>query len=138
VTRDDCREGVKLIARMMIRKGVTSATDADGSPEDLQAYQDALSAGELPMRFYCFLNWQALDRMIAAGVHTGLGDEWVRVGAIKMYADGSISERTARLSQPYDGMPGYYGLLVGRCRGALRACPQSARGGLATGHPRQR
>jgi len=32
-TRDDCRKGVKLIARMMTSKGVTSATDADGSPE---------------------------------------------------------------------------------------------------------
>lgn len=53
-----------------------------------------------------------LDRMIAAGVHTGLGDEWVRVGGIKQFADGSISERTARLSQPYVGRPDYYGLFL--------------------------
>ena len=56
---------------------------------------------------------QALDRMMAAGIHTGFGDEWVRIGAVKQYADGSISERTARLSEPYDGRPGDYGLLVG-------------------------
>jgi hypothetical protein len=65
----------------------------------------------LPVRFYCHIGVESLERMIAAGIHTGLGDEWVRVGAIKQFADGSISERTARLSQPYDGVPGYFGLL---------------------------
>ena len=41
--------------------------------------------------------------MIAAGVHSGFGDEWVRIGAVKQFADGSISERTAWLSEPYIG-----------------------------------
>jgi predicted amidohydrolase YtcJ len=50
--------------------------------------------------------------MIAAGVRTGLGDEWVRVGAMKLVCDGSISERTALLSQPYEGRPNDYGILV--------------------------
>ena len=45
---------------------------------------------------------------MAAGIHTGFGDEWVRIGAVKQYADGSISERTAWLSQPYIGIPNNY------------------------------
>src|SRR5438034_7946556 len=50
--------------------------------------------------------------MIEAGVRTGLGDEWVRVGAMKLVCDGSISERTARLSVPYEGRPNDNGILV--------------------------
>jgi predicted amidohydrolase YtcJ len=50
--------------------------------------------------------------MIAAGVRTGLGDEWVRIGAIKLYCDGSISERTARLTEPYVGRPHDFGILL--------------------------
>jgi len=50
--------------------------------------------------------------MIAAGVRTGLGDEWVRISAMKVVCDGSISERTARLSTPYEGRPNDYGILV--------------------------
>lgn len=50
--------------------------------------------------------------MIAAGIRTGFGDEWVRVGAMKMTCDGSISERTARLSQPYVGRPDDFGIQV--------------------------
>lgn len=111
-TRDDCREGVKLISKMLAKTGITSATEAQGTPEDLRAYQDAREAGELLYRAYCFISAYFLDQVIEAGVRTGLGDEWVRVGAIKMVCDGSISERTARLSTPYEGRPNDYGILV--------------------------
>lgn len=110
--RDDYRAGAKLVSQMMTSKGVTSACDADATPEDLQGYQDARDSGELRVRIYSHITVRALDRMIAAGLHTGFGDEWVRLGAIKQYADGSISERTAWLSQPYIGMGDYRGLQV--------------------------
>jgi predicted amidohydrolase YtcJ len=111
-SRDDYREGVALISRMMARAGITSVHDAYGTPEDLRAYQDARQAGSFSVRVYCLIGSSAIDRMIAAGVRTGLGDEWVRVGAMKMTCDGSISERTARLSQPYVGSPNDHGILV--------------------------
>ncbi len=111
-SRDELRQGVKLIGQMMVRTGVTSVGDAEATPEDLLAYQDAREAGELPFRVYCFLQHQFLERMTAAGIRTGLGDDWVRVGAIKLVCDGSISERTARLTQPYVGRPNDYGILV--------------------------
>jgi predicted amidohydrolase YtcJ len=106
------QEAVKLITKMMAGKGITSVGDADASPEDLKAYQDGYGAGDLFVRIYCMMSVSSLDRMLAAGIRTGLGDEWVRVGGIKQYADGSISERTARLSQPYVGMGEYYGLFL--------------------------
>ena len=111
-TREDRREGVKIISKMMTRAGITSVHDTGGTPEDLRAYQDAREAGELGLRVYCFIGQGRLDEMIAAGVRTGLGDEWVRVGAVKLMCDGSISERTARLSKPYVGRPNDFGILV--------------------------
>ena len=106
------REGIKLISRLMAKSGITSAHDAYATPEDLQGYQDARDTGDLVTRIYCLIGYQAIDRMIAAGVRTGLGDEWVRVGAMKATCDGSISERTARLSEPYIGRPTDFGILV--------------------------
>jgi predicted amidohydrolase YtcJ len=111
-SRDDRRQGVKLIARMFARTGVTSVHDAQGSPDDLIAYQDALEAGELCIRVYHLLNFRYIDRMIAAGIRTGLGNEWIRIGAMKLVSDGSISERTAHLSQPYIGRPNDHGIQV--------------------------
>lgn len=112
LTRDEKREGVKLISKMMSKTGITSATDALGSPEYLQAYQDAYEAGELGIRIYCMIYYTSIDNMIAAGVRTGMGNDWVKIGGLKMTCDGSISERTARLSQPYIGRPNDYGIIV--------------------------
>ena len=53
LTRDERREGARLISRMMTRAGLTSAHDAFGSPEDLRAYQDARESGDLGLRVYC-------------------------------------------------------------------------------------
>ncbi len=111
-TRDEDRAAVKLITQMFAKAGVTSSTDAYGTPEDLRAYQDARQAGDLAARINCMIGYSHLDKMITAGVRTGLGDDWVRVGGMKATCDGSISERTARLSQPYIGRPDDFGLIV--------------------------
>jgi predicted amidohydrolase YtcJ len=109
-SREDYRKGAALISKRFASRGITSACEADGNPAILQGYQDARDAGELMGRFYTHIDFSDLDRMIAAGVHTGFGDEWVRVGAVKLFADGSISERTALLSQPYEGLGDYRGI----------------------------
>jgi predicted amidohydrolase YtcJ len=111
-SREQAREGVKLITEMMARSGVTSAHDALGSPDDLRFYQDSREADELALRVYALIDVQYLDAMIEAGVRTGLGDEWVKVGPVKLLCDGSISERTARLSEPFVGSPDDYGIIV--------------------------
>jgi predicted amidohydrolase YtcJ len=64
------------------------------------------------LRVYCLIGVAYLDRMIAAGVRAGFGDEWARVGPVNLICDGSISERAARLSRPYIGRPNDYGILV--------------------------
>ena len=107
-TREDYRRAAASISKLFTSTGVTSACDADATPEDVQGYQDARDAGELGIRAYCHVSARSLDHFMAAGIHTGFGDEWVRIGGVKMYADGSISERTAWLSQPYIGIPNNY------------------------------
>jgi len=113
LTRDDHRRGVALISKLYASRGITSACEADTRPEGLQAYQDARDAGELRYRAYCHMDVSYLDRYIEAGLHTGFGDSMVRIGGIKQFADGSISERTAWLAEPYIGIPNYTGLEVG-------------------------
>jgi hypothetical protein len=109
-SREDYRKGAALISKQFASRGITSACEADGNPATLQGYQDARDSGELMGRYYTHIDFAELDKMSAAGVHTGFGDEWVRVGAIKLFADGSISERTALLSEPYAGLGDYRGI----------------------------
>ena len=112
LTRQDFQAGVKLISSMLVKTGITSVTDAGATPDELRAYQDARDAGDLSVRVYCHIIYGFLDRMLAAGVRTGLGDDWVKVGAMKAVCDGSISERTARLAEPYVGRPNDRGIIV--------------------------
>jgi predicted amidohydrolase YtcJ len=109
-SREDYRQGAALISKRFASRGITSACEADGNPAILQGYQDARDAGALVGRFYTHIDFAALETMMDAGVHTGFGDEWVRVGAVKLFADGSISERTALLSEPYAGLGDYRGI----------------------------
>jgi predicted amidohydrolase YtcJ len=112
-TRDDHRRAVALISKLYASHGITSACEADTSPAGLQAYQDARDSGELLYRAYCHMGVDYLDRYLGAGLHTGFGDGMVRIGAVKQYADGSISERTAWLAEPYIGIPDYTGVELG-------------------------
>lgn len=108
----DYQAGAKLISEMMTKTGVTTVTDAYGSPKDLRAYQDAYHADELKLRVYCMMGYFSIDDMLDAGIRTGFGNDWVKVGGMKLTCDGSISERTARLSEPYKGRPDDYGIIV--------------------------
>jgi len=108
VRRDDLRAAAAYISKLFTSKGVTSACDADASADALQGYQDARDAGDLRFRTYCLVLMDDLHRFMDAGIHSGFGDDWLRVGGVKQYADGSISERTAWLSQPYLGIANNY------------------------------
>ncbi len=111
-TEQDQQEGVKIISEMLSKSGITSVTDAYGLQSDLKAYRNAFAAGDLKTRIYCMIAYYEIDDMISQGLKTGDGDNWIRIGGMKLTCDGSISERTARLSEPYIGRPDDYGIIV--------------------------
>jgi len=77
-----------------------------------RAYQDAYLAGELGYRACVMPDAGTYQGMRDAGVRTGLGDAMLKIGAVKFVADGSASERTMRMSTPYEGRPDAYGILT--------------------------
>lgn len=104
--------GVKKMAELLVAAGLTSVHDAMTSPESWVAYQDALAAGELPLRVYVMAVPELYRAFRAAGLRTGFGDDRLRIGGVKLFCDGSASERTMRMSTPYVGRPNDYGILV--------------------------
>lgn len=111
-TRQERQEGVALISRKMAAVGLTSVHQAGTSRGHFTAYQDAFLAGELNFRMTAMASGNSYSGLRAAGIRTGMGDEWLRIGATKYYVDGSASERTMRMSTPYEGRPDDYGILV--------------------------
>lgn len=91
--------------------GVTTIQDMTASPTELRAYQALRAGGELTARIYSIQN-HGIDGLKAAGITTGFGDDWLRVGGIKLFADGSMGSATAAFFAPYDSDPKTSGLLL--------------------------
>jgi predicted amidohydrolase YtcJ len=104
--------GVKLISENMTAAGLTTVHDASTSRDDFIAYQDALAAGELRFRVYAMVVPDLWRKLADAGLRSGFGDERLRIGGVKLFCDGSASERTMRMSQPYVGRPNDFGILT--------------------------
>jgi predicted amidohydrolase YtcJ len=102
------RDGLAHISKQFVRYGLTSVHHEGG---DLPALQDVRARGDLLHRVSYEAGGRVLDSMIAGGIMTGFGDEWIRLGATSEHTiDGSFSERTMALSQPYPGVqPAYKG-----------------------------
>src|SRR2546427_104788 len=102
------RDGLAYISKQFVRYGVTSVHHEGGN---LPALQQVRERGELLHRVSYEASGKVLEAMIAGGIMTGFGDEWIRLGATSEHTvDGSFSERTMALSTPYPGVvPPYKG-----------------------------
>jgi hypothetical protein len=102
------RDGLAYISKQFVRYGVTSVHHENGN---LFALQQVRVRGDLLHRVSYEASGKVLDSIIAGGIESGFGDEWIRFGATSEHTvDGSFSERTMALSIPYPGMePPYKG-----------------------------
>jgi predicted amidohydrolase YtcJ len=92
------------------RFGVTSLDDISHAP-DIRLYQKLLERGELTARIYCITplpDWQSPAR---TGVLAGFGNDWIRLGAVKGFADGSLGSTTGCFFEPFNDAPNTSGLL---------------------------
>lgn len=88
--------------------------------------------GELPLRVTASFNLEDLDRALTLGLKPGQGTAHVRLGGLKLYADGALGSRSAAMFEPYTGEPGNLGMEV-MTPGALRdSAVRAARNGLPT------
>ncbi len=91
------------------RFGVTSVHDIS-STEDVRAYQTLAARGELTLRIYCITPLPQWEAPATAGLRAGFGNEWIHLGALKGFADGSLGSTTALFEQPYSDAPETSGL----------------------------
>jgi predicted amidohydrolase YtcJ len=104
--RERNRAGMRYISELLTATGLTTVHDAGAGADKVTAYEDVYRNGELRHRTYMMIRGP-YKQLRDAGVYTGFGDEWVRVGGVKFAADGSASERTMRMSTPYIGTNDY-------------------------------
>jgi predicted amidohydrolase YtcJ len=97
--------------------GVTSVQDMDGSGPAtrrklFRLYQQLARSGRLTVRIDLrrpIAEWESLARL---GVQANFGDDWVRIGGVKGFADGSLGSSTAKMYDPFINEPGSTGIFV--------------------------
>jgi predicted amidohydrolase YtcJ len=119
--RDELTEAIERASQHYLTEGITSATEAgigggwvSHSPAELAAYQAARDNGRLGVRVELMTAREVLhpigahpaddlEATLDLGIRTGFGDDWLRLGAVKIFADGSLVGRTAALHDDYAG-----------------------------------
>ncbi len=127
---DWCRAARAALADCA-RYGITAIHNCEG-PASFRALATLEQAGELTARVWHMLPLRSLDHAIACGLRTGDGDDWLRIGHVKMFADGALGSGTAEMLAPYEDQPDHYGVAATDTQTLLEAVRLAGRHGLAS------
>lgn len=122
---DEVVDGLGAASSRYLSQGITSAQEAGvggTSPLELAAYQEAVRRGYLQVRVNLMIGIRHLHDTFGKkgeqarfaldmGLHSGFGDHHLRIGPVKIFADGSLIGRTAALFEGYETEPdntGFY------------------------------
>lgn len=119
-TLTSIEDALALATEHYASEGLTSVTDAGiaggwigHSPREFAAYQSARENGRLVTRMQPMITLDALHEIqghaddpqaftLDAGFRTGAGDEWLQIGPVKVFTDGSLLGGTAAMSENYE------------------------------------
>jgi predicted amidohydrolase YtcJ len=131
VAARDLVDAIERAGQHYLTEGVTSVVEAGigggwigHSPLELGAYLSARDDGRLPVRVELMPVSDSLHRVaghaddgpqhgLDLGVRTGLGDDWLSIGPMKVFTDGSLIGHTAAMTEDFADAPGNRGYLQG-------------------------
>lgn len=111
----ELKDGIVYALNRCLERGVTTIHDIVRSAEPVRAYQELLREGRLHVRVSLLPrvieSHIGSKSLIELGLTTGFGDEWLRIGGVKMSIDGGITGRNACFYEPYEDDPHNCGII---------------------------
>jgi predicted amidohydrolase YtcJ len=129
LSEEQVAEALDRATSLAVSQGVASWSDAGvgagwigHSTREIGGYMLARETGRLPIRTTLMVSADAVHAVkrhnrdhgahgLDLGIRTGLGDEWLRIGSLKVFTDGSLLGRTAAMTEDYESEPGNRGYL---------------------------
>jgi predicted amidohydrolase YtcJ len=121
LSHDERLRAVKRALAHAASLGVTSVQNMNPDYPDIAVYSELLQRGELTARIYAAPLITDVDDQVKIGIRHAFGGPFLRIGALKAFADGSLGSRTAYFFEPFTdqtnnnqtnhGQPGNHGLL---------------------------
>ena len=110
-TSDELADMMADAQEHALRSGITMIHDFD-EPSCLAALQILRERGDLALRVLKQINQKWLEAAIDSGIRSGFGDDWIRIGALKLFADGALGPKTALMFEHYLGEPENFGMAL--------------------------
>jgi len=110
-SEDELAKACSLACEKAVEAGLTSVHWLVGSSAEIRVLQKLREIGRLPLRVYLIVPMELLDGFTDVGLRTGFGDCMLRLGGVKVFADGSLGARTAALAEEYDDEHSTRGIL---------------------------
>ncbi len=110
-TSDQLADMMVDAQELALKSGLTMIHDFD-NPSCLAALQILRERGDLSLRVVKQINQAWLSAALDSGIRRNFGDDWIRIGALKLFADGALGPKTALMFDPYEGEPDNYGIVV--------------------------
>ncbi len=95
----------------LIRKGLVGLHNCEDE-RSLALLQELKNQGKLRMRILHHIPAENLEAAVKLGIKSGFGDEYLCIGGVKIFADGTLGSRTAAMLEPYLEEPGNLGILT--------------------------
>jgi predicted amidohydrolase YtcJ len=142
VTQEKYLDELERVLHQYNRIGITSIMERSSNAEGYRAYQELRRQGRLSVRVNVTIGLRSdgtvegTEKVIQAlPFRPGEGDDWVKVGPLKIYVDGGILYGTAYMRAPYGPQAAaLYGLNDPANRGTLSLTAEKVRNMIRTGH----
>ncbi|MFM1815090.1 MAG: hypothetical protein RLZ98_1785 [Pseudomonadota bacterium] len=109
------KDGIRFASERCLSRGITNIHDIVTNGDSVRAYQELADAGELPIRVSLLIRViEGLfkkESLLNLGLRTGFGNDWLRIGGVKMSIDGGITGHAAKFYEPYVDDPCHEGLI---------------------------
>jgi predicted amidohydrolase YtcJ len=129
-SEDEAVAAIKTAMANAHKQGLVGVHTMEG-PAAFRGFQRLRADGELQMRVLMQIPEDNLDAAIQAGLQSGLGDDRLRIGGVKAFADGALGARTAYMIEPFEGEPENYGIAVSDAGQLTELVSKASRAGLA-------
>jgi len=111
-TEDEYERSTLAACEDAVQAGLTTVHCIINSEMELRTLLNLEAADRLPLRFYVLITPDQLRAAKKLGLRTGFGNEYVRIGGVKIFTDGSLGARTAALEETYRDDPTNRGVTI--------------------------
>lgn len=110
-TEADIAPRLQETIRLLQQRGITSIHDIEDH-KAVQYFQQLHAQHALGMRVLFFFPKNSLQALGRLGLQAGFGDDWLRLGGVKIFADGTLGSQTAAMLDPFEGSADNRGILA--------------------------